>query len=115
MKLLRPKYVVRKATPKDIEEYKRIGPHHHVIEITSASLSTDPEDINSPFVLMPRKDPSAFAALITYCQVCEPQLAQEIAEWMIKIANAEPQFGSQGTRNYASVRMQAVNEIKVSR
>ena len=102
---LRPKYTV----VKDLTDSETTGIRAKVMK------STDPNDVDSPFVLMPRKDPAAFAALITYCQVCEPQLAQEIAEWLTKIAQAPPVFGTQGTRNYESVRMEAVRGIVVSR
>ena len=102
---LRPKYTVLKILPN--AEARGIE--------SRFMKSTDPDDVDSPFVLMPRKDPAAFAALITYAQVCEPQLAQEIAEWLVKIAKAPPVFGTQGIRNFESVRLEAVHGIQVSR
>ena len=109
MKLLRPKYIVKKIADADAINIDQMPLPADVM------LATNPNDVDSPFVLLPRKDPSAFAALVTYSQVCEPQLAQEIAEWLEKVADAEPRFGSQGARNYASVRMQAVHDIQVNR
>jgi len=100
-KKLRPKYIVRKIpSGADIKSLP-----------AGSMLSTDPEDVNSPFVLMPRKDPAAFAAMIYYAQCCEPKLAVEIAEWLSKIAAAPPAFGTQGIRNYASTRGAAIDQI----
>lgn len=98
-KKLRPKYMVKKILDLD------------AMETGTPIASTDPEDIDSPFVLMPRKDPAAYAAMIYYAQCCEPKLAAEIAVWLGKIAAAEPKFGTQGSRNYASTRAAAVDQI----
>lgn len=97
-KRLRPKYIVRKIMPNGTES----------IELWN---STDPEDIDSPFVLMPRKDPAAFAAMLAYAQCCELRLSAEIANWLGEIAAAEPKFGTQGVRNYSSTRAAAVDSI----
>ena len=68
---------------------------------TSAVMkSTDPGDVNSPFVLMPRKDPAAFLAMLTYAQYCEQGLANEIRGWLNLIAEAVPVYGSQGKKNF---------------
>jgi len=83
---LRPKY-----------ELQRVGPQGSLIG--PRMKSTDPEDIDSPFVLMPRKDPAAFMAMLTYSVCCEPDLATEIREWLNKIVEAEPEYGTQGARN----------------
>jgi len=98
-KKLRPKYFVRKIL------------NRAALEAGPPVLSTDPEDINSPFVLMPRKDPAAFAALIYYAQMCEPKLAAEIAVWLSKVAAAEPKFGTQGIRNFTTTRTAALEQI----
>ena len=67
---LRPKYQVQRIVPTDAEGiYENRG---------SAALSTDPEDVDSPFVLMPRKDPAAFQAMVAYARHCEKALAIEI-------------------------------------
>lgn len=101
--LLRPKYVVIRINEEATQEgdgrvfFK--GPHIQ---------STNPSDVNSPFVLMPRKDPAAFAALMVYAQLCEPQLSNEIRAWLRKIARAEPKFGTQGARNFTSVRLKDI-------
>ena len=100
-KKLRPKYVVRKIP---------VGADIKSLPVDSM-LSTDPNDVNSPFVLMPRKDPAAFAAMIYYAQCCEPKLAAEISGWLARIASAEPKFGTQGARNYTSTRLVAVEQI----
>lgn len=102
-KKLRPKYIVTKISHPDQEEIAR--------QSVGAMLSTDPDNVDSPFVLMPRKDPAAYAAMIAYAQCCEPKLAAEIAEWLGKIANAPPVFGTQGTRNFTSTRCAAVDQI----
>jgi len=82
--LLRPKYLVKKATEEEINRYKvgpnvhsfvHAGTHAHSFEPPAVMLATDSEDVDSPFVLMPRKDPAAYAALIYYAQCCEPRLA----------------------------------------
>lgn len=85
-KKLRPKYLVFK-----------IGPDGETEE--QGMKSTDPDNVNSPFVLMPRKDPAAFYALMNYTKMCEPGLALEIREWVGKIVEAPPILGTQGTRN----------------
>jgi len=90
-KKLRPKYQVQRIVG-DLQEkvYNLEGPK---------MLSTDSDDVNSPFVLMPRKDPAAFYALLNYSKVCEPDLALEIREWVEKIIEAPPILGTQGVRN----------------
>lgn len=100
-KKLRPKYLVSKILSSEGDE----------IEVGLPMSSTDPEDVDSPFVLMPRKDPAAYAAMIAYAQCCESRLAAEIANWLAKIANAPAVFGTQGTRNFASTRCAAVDQI----
>lgn len=90
--LLRPKYQVQHIvgeTPKVV--YGMVGP---------VMLATDPSSPDSPFVLMPRKDPSAFAAMLTYANCCEPQLAGEIRAWLRSIVEEHPLYGSQGERNW---------------
>ncbi len=85
-KKLRPKYSVFKLDP----EGKPIIP---------GQKSTDPEDPNSPFVLMPQKDPAAFQAMVVYAQCCEQDLGDEIKDWLYTIAEESPDLGTQGTRN----------------
>ena len=94
---LRPKY-----------ELQRVGPLGDLIG--SRMKSTDPEDIDSPFVLMPRKDPAAFLALLTYSVCCELDLATEIQDWLIKIAEAEPKYGTQGARNHIFMKKNSILE-----
>ena len=94
---LRPKY-----------ELQRVGPLGDLIG--SRMKSTDPEDINSPFVLMPRKDPAAFMAMLTYSVCCEPDLATEIRDWLNKIAEAEPKYGTQGARNHIFMKKDLILE-----
>ena len=96
-KKLRPKYIVARR----LDDGSMKGYH---------MLSTDPDDVDSPFVLMPRKDPAAFAAMIAYAQCCEPGLALEIDEWLGKIAQAVPSFGTQGIRNFQATRMAAIGQ-----
>lgn len=98
---LRPKYIVRK-----------IEPGVEVVPLQPGDMaSTNPDDVDSPFVLMPRKDPAAFLAMTTYAQYCEPQLRAEIGDWLSKIAKAPPIYGTQGARNYESIRLRAVSEV----
>jgi len=102
-KKLRPKYQVQKIVgDKPKEVYGLEGPK---------MLSTDPDDINSPFVLMPRKDPAAFYALLAYARSCEKDLAAEIKGWLTKIAEAPAAYGSQGERNRRFLRLQALRDI----
>lgn len=91
---LRSKYVVYRIDESKGRAYTT-GP---------ALYATEPESVDSPFVLMPRKDPAAFAALVTYMNFCEPQLANEIRSWLRRVAEADPVFGSQGARNLAYMR-----------
>lgn len=93
---LRPKYAVQKALPNGALVGARMR-------------ATDPDDIDSPFVLMPRKDPAAFRALICYALYCEPDLRAEVANWLLKIAEAEPVYGTQGARNYAEMRAKEIS------
>jgi len=91
-KKLRPKYLVFKIKPDgDTEEH--------------GMDSTDPENVDSPFVLMPRKDPAALYALMSYTETCEPDLALEIREWAETIVKATPSYGSQGERNRVHMKL----------
>lgn len=94
-----------------MEKYK-LRPKYIVVKIGvdgkmsgSKMKSTDSEDVDSPFVLMPRKDPAAYEAMRAYMVFCEPQLANEIRAWLRKIAQAEPVYGTQGSRNRTAIRM----------
>ncbi len=93
---LRPKYMVCK-----INEAGEMEP--------PSMVSVDPDDVGSPFVLMPRKDPAAFYALLSYAQVCEADLAREIRIWLGEIASAPPVFGSQGLRNRVYMKMKQMD------
>ena len=100
-KRLRPKYMVFRIDEEQVEkrDYGAMPP------VTSAGMrATDPDDVDSPFVLLPRKDPAAFYALLSYAQVCEDSLAREIHVWLDKIAEASPLYGSQGERNRVTMR-----------
>ncbi len=68
-------------------------------------LSAEPDNVDSPFVLMPHKDPAACYALLAYAQVCEDDLAVEICEWAKKIVSAPPKYGSQGERNRVHMKI----------
>ena len=92
---LRPKYTVTRITPAG-EESKSVQ-------------STDPEDVDSPFVLMPRKDPAAFAALTMYAKLCEPRLANELRYWLRKIAVADSKLGTQGARNASANKIRLLD------
>lgn len=96
---LRPKYKVFRL------------PEMGVGEPNKPMKATDPDDIDSPFVLMPRKDPAAFAAMITYARYCEPSLANEIKAWLRKVVGAKPIFGTQGARNMQASRLKATQDI----
>lgn len=85
-KKLRPKYLVFK-----------IGPDGETEE--QGMASTDPGNVDSPFVLMPRKDPAAFIATVVYARYCEKDLAAEIKEWLTKVVASPTMLGSQGERN----------------
>lgn len=98
-KKLRPKYLV-----------SRIDEETGIAHVMSGLKSTDPEDINSPFVLMPRKDPAALLAMATYANVCEPDLAQEIREFLHKIVESPGVLGTQGERNLRAFLKSSINE-----
>ncbi len=91
-KKLRPKYEVQRVG----ENGKLLGP---------LMLSTDPNNVDSPFVLMPRKDPAALFALLNYSTVCEDDLALEIREWLEKVVEAPVKYGSQGDRNRVYMKL----------
>lgn len=93
---LRPKYRVQRITgEKPDVAYWTEGP---------IMLATDPNDPDSPFVLMPRKDPAAYVAMVTYAHYCEPQLAGQIRAWLRSIAEKPPVYGSQGTFNWRFIK-----------
>ncbi len=92
-KRLRPKYLVQKYREEDGQ---LSGPR---------MKSTDPDDVDSPFVLMPRKDPAAYYALLHYTEVCEPDLSFEIRQWLEKVVRAPAKFGSQGDRNRIEMKL----------
>ena len=99
-KKLRPKYQVQKIVgDKPMEVYGLEGPK---------MLSTDPDNVDSPFVLMPRKDPAALYALLSYAQVCESDLATEIHGWLEKVVRAPVQYGSQGERNRIHMKLKQI-------
>ena len=94
---------------------EKLRPKYQVLKFSGQGLpagipmkSVDPDDIDSPFVLMPRKDPAAFRAMVCYARFCEPDLRAEIATWLDKIARAEPVFGTQGTRNMQEIRSEEI-------
>lgn len=90
--LLRPKYMVTKIVEPGIP-------------LPPSMRATNPDDINSPFVIMPHKDPVGYVALLRYAELCEPNLASEILIWARKIASAPPEYGTQGTRNSINIRI----------
>jgi len=91
---------------------EKLRPKYRVFRITDSGLnakpemlSTDPENVDSPFVLMPRKDPAAYFALLSYAQVCETNLANEIHVWLEKIVRAPAIYGTQGNRNRVKMKL----------
>lgn len=70
---------------------------------TLIGSSVDVDNAESPFVLFPRKDPAALVALKCYALNCEPELAQDIRQWIELIRRADQmlgkQYGTQGERN----------------
>jgi len=72
--------------------------------------STNPKDVNSPFVLMPRKDPVAFHAMRAYADMCEAPLGNAIRAWLRLIAQAEPIYGTQGRKNRAAIQLRLLAE-----
>lgn len=104
-KILRPKYRVQRIVELN-------PPQGTIQDVGLPVLSTNPDDIDSPFVLMPRKDPAAFMAMITYMNSCEPRLANEISTWLKKIAAAPAKVGTQGQRNTSSQLMMLVENSR---
>ncbi|MDD5704189.1 MAG: hypothetical protein PHU23_19315 [Dehalococcoidales bacterium] len=92
---LYPKYTVQKV---DNGVYK-----------ADELLATDKNSVNSPFVLMPRKDPAAFAALVYYSTICEPRLGNEIRNWLRNVVQAPVAYGSQGNRNRIAMILNNLN------
>ena len=101
---LRPKYLLYR-----IVEDEGGRPPMDAIELSGYTIhnvpfpSTDPEDTSSPFVLMPKKDPAAFRALICYANFCETKLKDEIGRFLNLIAESEPELGTQGARNLKEI------------
>jgi len=88
--MLYEKYEVRRKNPKPGQE--------------GVMLSVDVKDIDSPFVLIPRKDPAAMKALECYAENCEPELGKEIKRWIELIKKAPKILGTQGKRNQPFVK-----------
>ena len=101
---LRPKYILYRVIEDTEGEVPtdaiRLGDY---LVHQSPFPSTDPEDASSPFVLMPKKDPAAFRALICYANFCEVSLKDEIGRFLNKIAESEPELGTQGARNLKEI------------
>lgn len=97
-KRLRPKYLVFKIGPDNTTEDQGME-------------STNPDSVDSPFVLMPRKDPAALAAMVTYARMCEPQLANEIKAWLRTVVEAPVSFGTQGERNLMAAKARSLLDI----
>ena len=87
----------------------KIGENGNLSALGMKATDTDSED--SPFVLMPRKDPAAFYAMMHYAQVCEPDLAIEIRVWLDKVVKASPIYGTQGERNRIAMRLKQMDLI----
>ena len=103
---LRPKYMVYKIVS--------VPPSTGTAEVVVSKigmLSTDPDNVDSPFVLMPRKDPAAYYALLNYAQVCEEDLAAEIRVWLEKVVKASPEYGTQGERNRVAMKLKQMEII----
>ena len=99
-KMLRPKYMVYRIFD-DGSGVSKVG-----------VKSTDPENIDSPFVLMPRKDPAALYALLQYAQMCEDSLAREIRVWVGKIIEAPSVHGTQDERNRVHIGKKMMDSIE---
>ena len=97
---LRPKYKVYRLD----EEGAELGP---------SMLATDPENIDAPFVIFPRKDPAAFHALLAYADVCEKGLRMEIIQFAGKVAESDISFGTQGARNWQTMLMERVKAVEL--
>ena len=103
-KRLYPKYMV----------YRILASAGDLVESTVSKVgieSTNPDDIDSSFVLLPRKDPAAYYALLHYAQVCEPALAREIRVWLEKVIKAPPEYGTQGERNRVAMKLKQMEII----
>lgn len=96
---LRPKYLVSKMNIDGSADY------------STTMKATDPDNPDSPFVLLPRKDPAAIPAMITYARYCEPELAKEIKDWLRKVVIEEASFGTQGERNFRAARLRSLQDI----
>lgn len=107
-KKLRPKYVVFRIDEEKAKEHD-YGVMPPVL--SAPMLSIDPDDVDSPFVLLPRKDPAAFYALLNYAQACEEELAREIRVWLGKVASAPSVYGTQGERNQVNMRLKQMDLI----
>ena len=77
-------------------------------------MSTAEEDPKY-FVLSPERDPAALAALITYVEFCEPELAKDLEGWISDIKQAaskgESQLGSNGAVNAQHLMRQKADRL----
>ena len=63
------------------------------------------------FVLSPERDPAALAALMTYAEFCEPELAADIEAWVKEIKELVPgelRLGEVGASNARHILTQRV-------
>ena len=97
--ILRPKYLVQ-----------RLG--RDGTPLSPVMFSTDPDNVDSPFVLMPRKDPIAYEAVRFYADLCEPQLGNELRAWLRTIAEDIPVYGTQGIRNRTALRLKVLADSR---
>lgn len=80
----------------------KLTPRYRVINLETGRTaeSVNFTDGEPYFVLSPERDPAALEALKRYAEACEPELAQDIKQWIRKIEGRRGKnLGKMGTLN----------------
>ena len=80
-------------------------------------LVPDEDDHPKYFVLSPERDPAALAALMSYAEFCEDELAKDIETWIDEIkdkaSRSELDLGTVGAENARHLLIQRAEESEM--
>lgn len=79
----------------------------YIVMAMAAEAPFDVYDPEAPFVLKPWKDPAALSALEAYRDLCYPELAADLTEWIGTIRVGARVRGGVGARNEAHIAAQS--------
>jgi hypothetical protein len=71
----------------------------YIVMAMASEAPFDPTDPEGVFVLKPWKDPAALRALELYRDSCYPELARDLAAWIVSIRSGPTIRGGVGARN----------------